>query len=378
MTSFKPKTVVCPPPLKPATEKALLTPEELEAAIPAVLDLGRAHFTSQCLYTVVALGVPDVIGAGTLSVAEIVSSLGGPVNEDLLLRQLRVAAAAGALVESAGEQGEFMYSLTPVGKLLQTGAPQPSLAGGIKHWMEPPMWLAWSKLPEATFAGGDVPFREANGCMIFDYCKANPIFAKPFNEFMTFLSEYEAAGVVEGYDWTAFKGRTVCDIGGNVGTTMVALKAKYPEIRTLCFDLPEVIDGISEAPEGVELVKGNFFDHETIPSCDIAFMKHILHDWSDEDCSKILQSLHLALPVHTKLVLADAIIPGIGPDDAFTLVKKQYNCSMGLVGGRERTLAEWEMLFSTNGWIVEDVIHKTVGGPLCSLITVAKARGTVN
>ena len=36
---------------------------------------------------------------------------------------------------------------------------------------------------------------------------------------MTFLSEYEVVGVVEGYDWTAFKGRTVCDIGGNYGST---------------------------------------------------------------------------------------------------------------------------------------------------------------
>ena len=122
MTSFKPKTVACPSPLKPAAEKALLTPEELEAAIPAVLDLGRAHFTSQCLYTVVVLGVPDVIGAGTLSVAEIVSSLGCPVNEDLLLRQLRVAAAAGALVESAGEQ-RVRVQPHPCGQVASDGRP---------------------------------------------------------------------------------------------------------------------------------------------------------------------------------------------------------------------------------------------------------------
>jgi len=364
------KTVACPPPLKPAAEKALLTPEELETAIPAVLHLARAHFTSQCLYTVVVLGVPDVIGARTLSVAEIISSLGCPVNEDLLLRQLRLVAAAGVLVESANEQGEFTYSLTPVGKLLQTGAPQPSMAGGIKNRMEPPMWSAWSKLPEATFAGGDVPFREANGCMVFDYYKANPISAKPFNEFMTFYSEYEAAGVVEGYDWTPFKGRTVCDIGGSYGLTMATLKAKYPEIRTLSFDLPEVIDAISEVPTGVEFVKGNFFDHTTIPSCDVAFMKHILHNWSDQDCSRILQSLRLALPAHAKLIIVDAIIPGIGPDDSFTFAIKQLNCYMGVIGGKQRTLAEFETLFSTNGWAVEDVIHKTAGGPLCSLITV--------
>ena len=66
-----------------------------------------------------------------------------------------MAAAEGVLAETAGERGEFMYSLTAMGKLLQTGAPQPSLACGVKHMCEPPMWAAWSKLPEATFAGGD-------------------------------------------------------------------------------------------------------------------------------------------------------------------------------------------------------------------------------
>ena len=367
------KTVACPPPVKPATEKALLTPEEMKAAIPAIFGLGRAHFTSQCLYTVVALGVPDVIGKKTLSVAEIVSSLGCPVNEDLLFRQLRVVAGAGVLVESPGEKGEFMYSLTPVGKLLQTGAPQLSMSSAIMHRMSLPMWSAWSKLPEATFAGGDVPFREANGSMVFDYYKANPIFAKPFNDAMTFFSEYEAAGVVEGYDWTPFNGKTVCDVGGNYGTTMIALKAKYPEIRTLSFDLPEVIDAIPEVPKGIELVKGNFFDPETIPSCDVAFMKHIFHDWSDEDCAKILQSLHTALPMHAKLVIADAILPGPGHNNPFTLLQKQFNCFMAVIGGKERTLTEWEMLFSANGWNVEDVVLETAGGPLCSLITVAKA-----
>ena len=72
-------------------------------------------------------------------------------------------------------------------------------------------------------------------------------------------------------------------------------------------------------------------------------------------------------------MVVEGIIPGIGPDDSFTLAKKQYNCLMGVFGGKERTLAEWEMLFSTNGWTLEDVIHKTAGGPSCSLITVAKA-----
>ena len=133
------------------------------------------------------------------------------------------------------------------------------------------------------------------------------VSAKPFNEFMGIFTGIEIPVIINEYDWTPFKGKTVCDIGGSFGPTMAALKAKYPDIATLSFDLPEVIDAIKDAPEGVELVKGNFFDHKTIPNCDVAFLKHIFHDWSDDDCSKILNSLHMALPVHAKLVVADAM-----------------------------------------------------------------------
>ena len=65
---------------------------------------------------------------------------------------------------------------------------------------EPPMWAAWSKLPEATFAGGDVPFRAANGLPIYDYYKTNPLSGNPFNEFIRIFSRIEIAAVVDQFD----------------------------------------------------------------------------------------------------------------------------------------------------------------------------------
>ena len=46
---------------------------------------------------------------------------------------------------------------------------------------------------------------------------------------------------------------------------------------------------------------------------------------------------------------------------------------MGNIGGKERTLVEWERVFLANGWALEEVVKDTHGGPLCSLFTVAKA-----
>ena len=367
-----------PPPIKLASEKALLSGEELEAAIPAVLSLGSAHFFSQCLYTVVSLGVPDVIGAGTLSFREIVGSLGCSVNEDLLLRQMRAVASKGVLLESAGENGEFMYSLTPVGKLLQTGVgPQmPSMACGIEMWLSSEMWSAWGKLPDATYAGGDIPYRAVTGMLFLDYCKIHPTYAKAFNDFMSFFTASEAKGIFDGYDWSVYNGKTVCDFGGSFGTTMATLKARYPQINTLSFDLPEVIDSITDLPKGVELVKGNLFDPSTIPKCDLAFLKHVFHTMSDEQSNKILQSLHSALPAHAKLVVVDSVLPGPGEDICSPLntERLQYSCLTATFGGKTRTLVEWQTLFSANGWALEEIVRDTPGGPLCCLITLAKAK----
>lgn len=39
---------------------------------------------------------------------------------------------------------------------------------------------------------------------------------------------------------------------------------------------------------------GDFFDASTIPKCDCIFMKHILHDWKDDECKEILRASYKA------------------------------------------------------------------------------------
>mmetsp|Transcript_14564 Transcript_14564/g.42674 ORF Transcript_14564/g.42674 Transcript_14564/m.42674 type:complete len:226 (-) Transcript_14564:811-1488(-) len=166
-----------PPPAVPSSRKAILPPGEIGPARKLIFALLHEHLAAQCLYTVVNLGVPDVLGDETLTVREIVGRLGrAEINDDLLLRQLRLLAtdpAGGLFVESVGgEDGrEFAYSLGLAGKLLQTGIEgQPSMACAVQHSFEPPLWMAWSKLPEATYGAGEsteTPFKAANGADIF-------------------------------------------------------------------------------------------------------------------------------------------------------------------------------------------------------------------
>jgi len=362
-----------------AKSKKLVSPAQLPQAIPQTMGLLQEHFKSQALYTVVQLGVPDVIGDGLMDSAGISAALGVPVNEDLLARQMRVLATCGLFEESAGPGGEFMYALTDTGALLQTGAPQPSLACAATHWLEPPMWNMWGSLLEATMTpeGGQPPFDRANGANWIEYFQAHPESMAPFNDTMSFFSGGEVAGVVDDYaaGWDQFKGKTVLDVGGSYGVVMAAVKAKNPDIECISFDLPDVIatapDGI--AP-GVSLAGGDMFDASTYPKgVDAVFMKHILHDWSDADCGRILAAIAASLPSGGKVIVCDGVLGAPGDINPLTASQRNVDILMAGIGGTERTEAQWRTLLGNAGFSIESVQPASIGGPLCGFVTAVKA-----
>ncbi len=352
-----------------------LSPDEIGPAIPAVLGVGQAHFVSQALYAVVKLGVPDIIGSQTLTAAKIAAEIPGAPNVEMLGRSLRMLAASTGLFVEADQKGEVGFALSKAGALLQTGIEgQPSMACGVLHWLEKPMWDAWAKLP-AYIAGetADVPFAAANGGPIFDYYGAHPESAKPFNEFMTFFSAGEIPIVTEMFDWSPYDGKKVVDVGGSYGPVMAALKAKRPSITAVSFDLPDVIAAAdSAAAPGVELVGGSFFNGADIPKTDGAlFMKHILHDWSDADCVKILTACKQALLPGGKLIVADAVLPAAGAHSPLAVPSHQLDNLMGVIGGKERTMEQWTALATAAGFAVESVLETP--SPACQMLTLAQA-----
>lgn len=72
-------------------------------------------------------------------------------------------------------------------------------------------------------------------------------------------------------------------------------------------------------------------------------MKRILHDWSDDDCVRILRSCRAAMNENTRLLVVDAVIPtGNAPHPA----KVMDILMMVFAEGRERTEQEFRELFA--------------------------------
>ncbi len=87
---------------------------------------------------------------------------------------------------------------------------------------------------------------------------------------------------------------------------------------------------------------------ESVPSdADAYVMKWIIHDWSDEDSTTIFKNCHRAMREDSKLLLVEAIIP---PGNEPSFHKFMDLNMMVMLGGRERTEAEYRSLLEAAGF----------------------------
>ena len=97
----------------------------------------------------------------------------------------------------------------------------------------------------------------------------------------------------------------------------------------------------------VERVGGDFFK-QAVPAADLYLLKHILHDWDDARCVKILGAIRAAMPAGARLFVVELVVPETpGPDFSKLL---DLNMLVMTPGGKERTRGEWEALFGSAGF----------------------------
>ncbi|KAI8525568.1 hypothetical protein RHMOL_Rhmol13G0240600 [Rhododendron molle] len=93
---------------------------------------------------------------------------------------------------------------------------------------------------------------------------------------------------------------------------------------------------------------------ESIPSADSILFKCVLHNWSDEDCVKILKRCKEAIPSKYdggKVIIIDMVIDGERDEHDIAEAKLVFDIlMMVLLTGRERSEKEWEHIFLQAGF----------------------------
>ncbi|KAH0689969.1 hypothetical protein KY289_017327 [Solanum tuberosum] len=226
-----------------------------------------------------------------------------------------------------------------------------SLAPFVQAQLDPILMDPWHSLGE-WFANGDsTPFATAHGKPLFEYAGDDPRLNRLFNEAMESDARLIMSVLIKNGK-RVFEGLTsLVDVGGGIGTVAKAISNAFPELKCSVFDLPHVVEGL-EGGNNLSYIAGDMF--KSVPSADAILLKWILHDWSDEDCAKILKKCKEAIPSKEnggKVIVIDTVIDNQkGDDKSFETQLFLDVLMMVHVSGKERNEQEWAKLFSDAGF----------------------------
>jgi len=307
-----------------------------------------AFTVSRAISVAAQFRVADHLKDGPKTCDELAQLTG--VHPRSLYRLLR--ALAGAAVFSEDNAGRF--SLTELGDLLRNDHPQ-SLRGFAELIADKLNFEIWADLSYSVQTGLPV-FPHQRNMPFFEWLEHNPAEAKLFHDAMTSLSAGAVAAVVEAYDFSGIS--KLVDVGGGHGLLIASILSKYPSMRGVVYDDPKVVQGAEEVlrahgvSERGELIGGNFFT--SVPGGGDAYiLKHIIHDWNDDECVTILSHCHKEMPVGGKLLIVEMVIPEPNVPSIGKLLDLQM---LVYLTGRERTSTEYGDLLSQVGFDLQRVV----------------------
>jgi len=195
---------------------------------------------------------------------------------------------------------------------------------------------------------------------VWEYRARNPEEGAFFDAAMTANSLSVADACFRAYDFGRFA--EVVDIGGGRGAFIAAMLRRWPELRGVVFDQPQVVSE-AEPAEGLRVAAGSFF--ESVPGgADAYVLKNIVHDWPDDEAVAILRVCQRDMPADAVLLVLERVLPG--PNEGLEATMSDLNMLVA-PGGEERTEAEYATLLAAAGFRLNRVV------PTASFVSIVEA-----
>ena len=306
------------------------------------------------------LGIPDLVAQhGAVRASDMTAVHGVDAQPDALHRLLRACAGVGIFTED----GEGRFGPTDLSGVLTISSPV-----SVKKLVEAiggPWYKGWTEFFESVRTG-QPQARKVFGMEWWDYLNANPKELEDFGEAMKSNSLNSLRGVLEHCDFTSVK--KIADIAGGFGHLAVALAEKYSGMQAIVMDVPQVIAlarthapaGSPEIAERIRYVGGDMF--EAVPPAEVYIMKHIIHDWEDEKCVRLLGNCVRSMQGDGRVICVDSVLPSMG--DTGGIAAKLLDLQMMVfITGRERTQDQWKALYQAAGLEIKQIvpIHDNFG-----------------
>jgi hypothetical protein len=327
-----------------------------------VLQLLFSKMVFFSLSAVARLGIADHVTGTARDIEDIARD--SATHTDSLYRVLRMLVSFGIFAEGPDRH----FSLNPAAELLQSGHPR-SLRDMAIMFADPWQLRSYARMDECLRTGTDGVTLEF-GKHAFELFHDIPDEAANFHRAMTSISGMAIAPVLNVADFSGF--RRLADCGGGHGLLLSRILAKFNGLHGVLYDLPEVVAGAPDAGHfhdvaGRATFEGGSFFERVPEGCDAYLMKHIVHDWDDESCRRILSLMREQLvktaPETGRVFVVEMVVPdGHEPAPAKMLDIEMLVCTRG---GRERTASEFARLFASAGLSLVGIVP--THSPVCLL-----------
>jgi hypothetical protein len=306
--------------------------------------LVSGYWHTQAIYVAAKLGLADLLDDGPRPVQELAQAT--RTSPRALYRLLRALASIGIFAED--DQGRFNLTTLAACLLDPATRAMATMRGEFQY-------RAWGELLDSVQTGRPA-FEKVYGKPIFDYFADHPETGKLFDQAMTGVHGRETEAMLAAYDLAGTD--TLADVGGGNGSVLTAVLRRYPAMQGLLFDLPGVVERAKESIKAAglegrcQVMAGSFFE-AVPPGADAYLLRHIIHDWDDDQCVTILGHCRRAMGPGGKLLVVEGIVPpGNEPS-----VSKFFDLAMMVMpGGTERTEEEYRQLFEAAGFRLTRVV----------------------
>ncbi|XP_051188703.1 flavonoid O-methyltransferase-like protein Os11g0303600 [Lolium perenne] len=342
--------------------------EELLQAHAELWNHTFSYLKSMALECAIKLGIPTAIHrcGGAASLPDLLATLPVPENKKSYLPRLMTFLAVSGIFtvdfpttgECANGGADGTYRLTPLSRLLvddDTGAGADRctnfspfvLSQTNRYLVTAALHLSeWFESDEGSASAG-TPFKMAHGTDLWTIMSRDPTINQVFNAGMASDTQFTMNFVVNNCS-EVFDGLTsLVDVGGGNGTSARAIAKAFPHIKCSVLDLPIVINS-TPADGVVKYIAGDMMS--LIPMADAVFLKHVLHDWNDEVCVKILTECRKAIPKSGGKVIIMDVVVGSPSEANYEGQVMSDLLMMVITSGKERDEHEWRKIFMDAGF----------------------------
>jgi SAM-dependent methyltransferase len=329
-----------------------------------ILQTAFGFWNSKVLLTAVTFGLFTKLGDRRLTGAELGKELGLHPRG---ISDFFDALVAMKFLEREGNGPEAKYFNTPAGALY-LDRKSPRYIGGILEMLNGRLFKFWNDLPEALQTGKPQNETKHGDKGIFEELYSDPEKLEQFLGGMTGLSRINFEALAEKFDFSRYS--SLCDVGGATGLLSIEAAKRYPKLKCISFDLPQVepvakkhiaAAGLSDR---IRVASGDVFN-DPLPKADVITMGMILHDWNLEKKMKLIRAACDALPPGGAFIVVEALIDDARRANVFGLLMS-LNMLIEFGEAFDYSAADFESWCRKVGFTRFEVVH--LAGPSSAAI----------